>query len=302
MKTLNISLCTDDAFVMPALVCLTSVFENNAGLPYKITVLTQGLSAKAMCRFDQLAKAYGQAIDIVEIDSTRFEGLVEKERFPISMYYRFLLPEILNNERVLYLDCDTIVRAQLSDLFETNLNGLAAGVVLDQQCDDVQNQNRLLLETPYFNSGVMLMNLSEWRRCNYLDKLLEYIRQKPERCQYPDQDALNVVLSGKVEFLGYEWNMQEMWLTMLDYTRFHFSRHAELEAAKDNPKIVHFCVSDKPWFDECRNPYRNEWVHYAKLHPFIGFEPRSHYRWPYFRLEAEKMRLTRWQKRLFRKL
>ena len=40
----------------------------------------------------------------------------------LATYYRLLIPELIPNEdRILYLDCDIIVRKSLSDLYNRDL-------------------------------------------------------------------------------------------------------------------------------------------------------------------------------------
>lgn len=300
--TFQFAICTDENFVIPALVCITSIFENNKNHPCEVTVLTDGISDESTAKFNTLASFYNQKIVIIHISPTRFDNMVTRGRYPASMYFRFLLPELLPHaSKVLYLDCDTMVRGDLNELFNTDLIEYACGVVLDQQCDDIQIINRLHLTTPYFNSGVMLMNLDEWRRKDYTNRLLAFIENNPEKCEYPDQDALNCVIGEHVRLLNPSYNLQEMWLTMMDYARFHFSRHEELELSKQNPHIIHFCVGDKPWYNECRNPYHEEYLSYALKHDFVGFKSRNHYGKLYYRFEAEIQRLRRWQKRFINK-
>lgn len=86
---MNISLCTDNNFVKPALVCITSIFENNKGENVSVYILTDGISDEAKGSFSLLAQQYGQRIIIKEIDKSCFNGLTVNERFPVSMYYRF---------------------------------------------------------------------------------------------------------------------------------------------------------------------------------------------------------------------
>ncbi|MDE6492040.1 MAG: glycosyltransferase family 8 protein, partial [Lactobacillus sp.] len=287
---------------VPALVCITSIFDNNKDDECVVTVLTEGLSERSVEKFRRLAEAYGQTVDIRAIDSSCFEAMVTRGRYPVSMYFRFLLPEILVKEdKVLYLDCDIMVRHSMRSLFDEDLTDKACGVVVDQQCDDTQILNRLRIESDYFNSGVMLFNLDEWRTNEYAKKIISFIEQNPDKCIFPDQDALNVVLEGKVKYLDLKYNMQEMWLTMLDYARFHYTRHVGLQRAVADPSIVHFCVGDKPWYSECRNPYRGEYLKYASRHDFIGFRERPHYSKGYFWLEAQIMRLKRWQSKCVKK-
>lgn len=294
----DIALCTDEKFVIPALTCLTSIFENNSDNVCSITILTAGISFRAISKFNQLAAYYKSNITIRKIDGSCFNNLITIDRYPLSMYFRFLLPYMLpDKDRVLYLDCDIIVRHSLKGLFDTDIQDKACAVVMDQQCDNVQTINRLRISSPYFNSGVMLLNLAYWRSHNISTKLVRFLKDNVDKCIYPDQDALNVVLEGKVVYLSYTYNLQEMWLTMRDSVHFHYSRWYELDAIIQDPVIVHYCVGDKPWYKECKNPFRYEFLKYARLHSFVGFKLIKKYRYLYHLIVAWEMRLHRWSQK-----
>lgn len=204
---MNIALCTDENFSIPALVCITSILENNKNEDCHIYVLTDGLSNSALAKFSRLASVYNQKIDVLEIDNQRFDGLAVSERYPVSIYYRFLLPEMLPEENtVLYLDCDIIVRGSLKKLFATDISEYSLGVVVSQSCDWVKWQNTLKLTTPFFNSGVMLMNLDYWRKNNVFDSLVKWVAESKTDMWLPDQYALNKVLEGTVLYLDYTYN------------------------------------------------------------------------------------------------
>ena len=268
---INIAVCTDENFSIPALVCITSVFENNKEEECYVYVLNDGLSNNAIVKFEKLASEYKQQIIIKTIDKHRFDGLTVNERFPISMYYRYLLPEILPKvDKILYLDCDIIVRHSLNNLFETQLGNKALAAVVAESCDDIFWTNLLKLKTLYFNSGVLLINLDYWRKFDITNKLIKWVSDNPHLCNLPDQNALNKVLEGNVVYLDYTYNFQEWWFGDLTHW-IHYSRWADIQKASKNPVVVHFCEAEKPWFKECKNPFKNEYLHYAYLHEFIGF-------------------------------
>ena len=161
-----------------------------------------------------MAAYYSQTINVVEIDVDIIRNLKTIEGyFPISMYYRYFLPQILSEQnRVLYLDCDIMVRADLSEFYDSDLENVAGMVIVDQNCDSVAINNRLGLNGDYFNSGVILMNLNYWRKNDIFNKLVNFAANNSSILVYPDQDALNVVLDGKVKYANYRYNMQELWL------------------------------------------------------------------------------------------
>lgn len=206
---MNIALCTDENFVIPALVCLVSVFENNGGDVHAY-VLTDGVSERSREKFRCLSETYGQRIEVMTIDRSRFDGLTVNERFPVSMYYRFMLPDFLPNEdKVLYLDCDIIVRHSLTPLYDIDLTDKALAAVVGESCDDIVFENILQIHHKYFNSGVLLMNLDYWRRHDTARTLIRWVADNPDKCSLPDQNALNKVLDGRVVYADYTYNYQE---------------------------------------------------------------------------------------------
>ena len=270
---MNIALCTDENFSIPALVCITSFFENNRDEECHVYVLTDGLSENARNKFSKLAEVYCHRIEIIDIDRRRFDGLIVSERYPISMYYRFLLPEMLPSEkRVLYLDCDIIVRHSLKGVFSTNLDGFALGAVVSQSCDWVKWANDYKLTTPFFNSGVLLMNLEYWREYNIFGKLLKWLEDYKNILWLPDQSALNKVLEGKVIYLNYTYNFQERWTRNLEGSNMHFSKWDEICKIGEDPVVVHYCDAEKPWFVESKHKFKNDFLRYARMYDFIGFK------------------------------
>ncbi|NPD81352.1 glycosyltransferase family 8 protein [Prevotella sp. PINT] len=307
---MNIALCTDENFSIPALVCITSILENNKNEDCHIYVLTDGLSNSALAKFSRLASVYNQKIDVLEIDNQRFDGLAVSERYPVSMYYRFLLPEMLPEENtVLYLDCDIIVRGSLKELFATDISEYSLGVVVSQSCDWVKWQNTLRLTTPFFNSGVMLMNLDYWRKNNVFDSLVKWVAESKTDMWLPDQYALNKVLEGTVLYLDYTYNFQERWTRNLEGSDMHFSRWNDIYNVGRNPIVVHYCDAVKPWFKESKHKFKDDFIYYATKHDFIGFKPITRYGIAYkLSIFIDKIGLKfcwfaeKWQKEIIKKV
>lgn len=269
---INIALCSDDNYSIPCLVCITSIFENNKDESCNVTVLINGLSDNTKEKFLHLADVYGQRINIYPIDDTCFKGLVTTSVFPNSIYYRFLLPQILSNEdRVLYMDCDIIVRHALSSFYDLDIKDSPCAVVIDQNTDDPVILNRVRTNSPYWNSGVLLMNLKYWREYGLMKELVEFIDNNPDKCIFPDQDAMNILFDGKVVYAGVEYNCQSRWFYDIASSRVSYKYWEKINQAVSDPVIIHYCEYIKPWHVKCRHPMKSEFLHYAKLHSFIGY-------------------------------
>lgn len=272
------ALCTDDNYAMPCMVCVTSIFENNVGEECKVYVLTSGLSSVTVKKFERLAALYNQQIVISVVAEDAFAKLKTRHRYGTSMYFRFLLPDIAKESKVLYLDCDIVVHQNLSELWEMDIQGYACAVVEDQRGDEVELRNRVRISTPYFNSGVLMMNLDYWRTNNVRDALSDYIENNPEKCFFPDQDALNAVLAEKVLYLEYTYNFQEQWYWEEERICLHFTKFDKILQYRDNPAIVHYTWNQKPWMEQCFHPHRDWFLQYAKLHDFLEYKETPRYK------------------------
>ena len=292
---MNVVIATDENYAIPAAVCLTSLFENHIGVECRVVVLTDHMSDHSTRMFKHLQDYYNQVISFVEVSDSVFHGLKITRRLPVHTYYRLILSDYIKEDRVLYLDCDTIVLKNLVDFYSINLKGIACGVVEDQRTDDISLLNHLDLESGYFNAGVLLVNLDYWRENNIKNQLLSYLHLNLEKCIYNDQDALNVVLHGKVKYLDYAYNMQALWFTPNEFLMMKKVKWHDLELSKKDPAIVHY-TKEKPWNYECNHPLRSKFLYFAQLHSFIHFRITHYYSLPYrilMRLSSELIRIAK---------
>lgn len=130
----------------------------------------------------------------------RMEGVYIDPRYTEAASLRLLLPEMLPElDRILYLDCDIVVRQDLAQLWEkTDLADNYLAAIYEAAIEGQAERFRALGCDPakYFNSGFLLMNLAQMREEKVSEKLLEACRVP--YLEFPDQDALNQVCQGRV--------------------------------------------------------------------------------------------------------
>ncbi len=167
----------------------------------------------------------------------------------VSTMDRLFLPELLADiDKVLYLDVDILVRADITELFNLELgDNVLAGK--RTKLKTWRNLVRLITRaslhlTPQnawelrrrlhatvdmtrgtFNAGVLLLNLRLMRAEEFTANHLYLI----EFCAFNDQDALNVYGGARVLELDAAWN--------------HVPNQDECE----EPKIIHWAGPNKPW-------------------------------------------------------
>jgi lipopolysaccharide biosynthesis glycosyltransferase len=219
-------------------------------------------------------------VNFVRVDDREFAG-APVGSFTIISYYRLLIGRLLPEavRRVLYLDADTIVRGSIGELLELDLEGhvLAATpeeVPVDKVSGFGPHPVRLGLpeDTPYFNAGVLLVDLDCWRRTNVEQRCLTKIRQLcagAERLSFAEQDILNLVLSSEWKALGPSYNYQDWSINSRPRDRFDPDAMLGGIVPPEGPIIAHLTgASLRPWEGISAHPYASDYWHYRMQTPY----------------------------------
>lgn len=275
----NILTLTDDNYAPYCGIMLTSVFENNPDCPFQVFILIgRDLKKRNVKRFRELENRYGCVIKFIFVDDSflkRFD-LNNNTRIPVETFYRLyasdLLPETI--DRVLFLDCDIIVTGCISQLWELDLKDNAIAVVPDiftyVNPSDYPSRLNYPLEAGTFSCGVMMMNLDYWRKHQICNRLLKYIENHYQILKFFDQDVMNAVLWDRKVWLPITYNFQLHFVFNECYQRLPPLTKTEiLELINNEPIIIHFADSLKPWSIQYFGlPFRNLWIRYKKMSPW----------------------------------
>ena len=178
----------------------------------------------------------------------------------VETYFRFLIQSILPDyDKVLYLDCDTIINADVAELYNTDIEGYMLAAVRDVDfLGQINGANKKTLkyvteefhmQDPYnyFQAGVLLFNEKEMKKAHSVNEWLTFASTP---YMYNDQDVLNLYCEGHVKYLDMAWNL----ITDCDHTRvkdviIHAPDQVQKEyaSAHANPKIIHYAGYMKPW-------------------------------------------------------
>jgi lipopolysaccharide biosynthesis glycosyltransferase len=103
-------------------------------------------------------------------------------------------------------------------------------------------------DTPYINSGVLLMNLDLLRRELDPESIYAYIRKHRKRLMLPDQDILSALFGSKTLLLdSLKYNLSEKYQTAFNFRSFPGESKINLDWIRKNTVIVHYCGRNKPW-------------------------------------------------------
>lgn len=278
MTTMEILCCTDHNFVIPMGVMMHSLCINNKSNELHFHVFIDETVTEEQKK--ELREVINERntlnFYLVDVSSIEKYLIVKVANFPISIYYRLLLADILPEtvHKVLYLDADIIVRHDLKELYNTDIDEVAiAGVTEPDGIDGSCSRLDYPLSLGYFNSGVLLFNLDYFRKNNVTEALINFIKGNPEKLGCPDQDTLNFVLRNEKKMLPLKYNVQEGFFRV----KPEALNSKEQFSAIHDPYIVHYTTNEKPWKKSCRHPLRNLYYEYRKGTPWVNSTFMEHF-------------------------
>ena len=249
----------DENYFMPLYVAIYSLLLNKHKDDfYCVYILDGGIKNKNKKRLCKLKNKFEFNLFFVDINNTRFKDMPcpKNTHFTIATYYRFLLSSIFAKYgKIIYLDCDLIVKNSLFDLYNTDVSDYYFAAVKDIFCKE--NALRLSLNK-YVNAGVLLVNLDKWRRDKIENKLFEYVSNFKEKILWVDQDVLNSVLQNGILYISEKWNLQSTVLAYPDYKEKFYN------GAEKSAIVIHYITNDKPWMYGSLQPFRQQWLDVCK--------------------------------------
>ena len=186
-------------------------------------------------------------------------GLNLPARFSPEALAPVFLDQLLEEERVLFLDSDLLVLDDVLKIWETGLEGHTFAAV--QDIAQPWNEDG----TPYFNCGVLLLDLAKFRSEKGGERVLKHFRENPSR--FLHQNAFNILYKGAWKKLNPRWNL----IAGLCGRRFTPLELPGLRNAMDDPGIAHFAGRFKPWRFKTKGCFAAEYETWLQSRPF-GFE------------------------------
>src|SRR3989440_3468027 len=217
LEPMVLALTSDEGY-FPGLYCAvaSALSAVDSARRVDVKVLDGGLSQASRDTLARLIERIGKhaQLDFVKADPSIFDKATLGPGRSHMTYCRILLPHLLDVPRLIYLDCDTLVFRDLSELFDLELSpGKVLAAVPDSETLSLADDSRtiadamnLLAEGAYFNCGVMLMNLDELRRQHFFQRSIEFLNSWSGKYRFWDQSAINFILNGQVHELAEYWN------------------------------------------------------------------------------------------------
>jgi lipopolysaccharide biosynthesis glycosyltransferase len=250
------------------------LFSNNQDLRFRVFVITDGLLPGDHERLRAVVAARRHQLEWLTIDQDVFRDAHVSGHVSIATYFRIVIPAVLPQdvEKVLFLDSDIVVRRSIAEFYETPLDDYTHAAVENPLMQADVKRLGIPENSPYFNAGVLLLNVRRWRDECLTMKLLDYINVQATKLRWHDQDALNATLHGRWRKCPPTWNAQQAVFCPFQASELGVSEQ-ELHEARSNPSIVHFTGSEKPWMYSTAHPFKRDYYRYLAQTPWRGYSP-----------------------------
>lgn len=275
-EPVNIACAANIAYAIPLTVMLRSAVDSlSPDCRLVAWVVDDGLGEANRKRVEESLPTRA-TIEWLKPARTNLKGLPLWGRMPVTTYDKLTIAELLPSDmrKAIWLDCDMLVLADLAELWSMPMDGSQLLAVRDTLVPTVSSRFGIDAfaevgldgSSPYFNAGMMLFDPHEWRNSRVAHLAAEYLEKFHSRVFFWDQEALNVVLSGRWKEIDGKWN----WSATLD--RLASKRNRDQENGEQ--RIVHFSGNIKPWVVRERMYFDSRYFKVLDETSWQGWRPR----------------------------
>lgn len=280
----------DDNYAPYAGVAVTSIFENNKHFDeIHIYIVTLSMNEQNRNKYMSLAQRYGRKISFIDVED--IVAYFKEHNMPTyggsyATYVKlFCLSKFDPNiDRVIYIDADMIIEGKLDGLVTCDMGIAPCAMAVDRTCDFYKTSIGMEKDDLYFNAGLIVFNMYEWRKQQCEQQLREHIEKVRAIYPFCDQDLMNILFSRQTYKLPLKYNYntdivlyKEPWYYCAIYdTPNNYYTLEELKEA-GNDVVVYHCfesIAARPWVKDSSfpNPKKELWDNYLAKSEWKDFE------------------------------
>lgn len=274
---MDIMYTCDNNYVWLMGISTISLFENNKHIKeLTVYLIGENISDENKCHLNDIAQKYNRQIFVIDVPKLDIPPSLTSARWPLSAFTRLFSGVILPNnlQRILYLDCDTIIVEDIEPLQNIDFGNNIVVAIKDCISGSYKENIGLNKDNPYFNAGVLLLNLEKIRDIDIKREIEEYMHKYVKLINYADQDILNGMFKGKIGVLDPKYDVMTIdvvhsYEEIMKLRRpTNFYNENELKSAVSNPVIVHYTTNMlivRPWFKNSDHPLKNVFLEYMSI-------------------------------------
>ena len=261
----------DDKYLPCLLVSMYSLLKTVSG-PLKITVLVAESEIEDASDIHKMVDHFPNlAVDVRRFDAGDFEEYEKSAiaaRFPAASMIPLFIPWLID-DKCLFLDADTLILHDISQLYRTDLKGCligachASSVAVSQyrhfssflrtllpkranrrRKEMLDGANRIgfsiqEMATKYFSSGVILMDTPAIRDADPAGDLMDINSAREHWGFMPDMDRFNEFFKDRTHYLDLKWNIHQDF-SPLDRLCAPPQLWVEIVRAAKDPGLLHY--------------------------------------------------------------
>lgn len=272
---INIVLASDDNYAQHVAVLAASVLSNTKA-KVNIHLLSDAVSKERLTLINNTVQSRGSTLRVYDMSSYDcFDNLFTSGHISKAAYFRLDIANILPEEvnKVIYMDVDLLVLQDIAELWQYDLQGRPLAAVPDygimaskRLMKQKQNVIGLPMDSLYFNSGVVIMDLEQWRKHGYAKQVIELAAAG--NLPHHDQDALNKVFMGNWTALPLKWNVIPPVFNLFSKILLNGDLRKNAIAARKDKAILHFAGRYKPWEFDLHMGFNDAYYFYLQQTKF----------------------------------
>ncbi len=273
MPAMNIAITLDKNYLQHAAVMLYSLIQHNPEQEMLVyTICDDKIQDADWQKLSEIYKNSKLTVQKVLINVAQFSHFKISDHASYANYYRIQMAQLLpaHVQKVLYMDVDIVIKQSIKELYDTDVTGYYMAAIEDPD-NPLKYTLGLKADEPYFNSGIMVINLERWRTTQLNLLLSDFLIKNEAIIQFWDQDAFNVVCKGQWKPLLPKFNVQTFMFFMKE-DALTYTLKDVTEAVK-NPVILHYTGRSKPWEYMTFHPRKNVYYEYLLQTPWKDFRP-----------------------------
>lgn len=275
MEKITLVLASDDNYAQHLAVACASILKN-AARPERIYfyILSDAILPENQNRITKTVHDLKGKIQFISVDSNDIRGFTSNH-ISKAAYLRLTIDQVLPETvtKVIYFDTDLVVLDDVEKLWNLSLDGKPLGAACDFGIMKSKRMRQQKFEmiglpegNPYFNSGVLVIDLSQWRLKKYGKLVIDCVTRHAFR--HHDQDGLNSVFMNNWKPIPLRWNViPPVFMMPLKVLCRTSLRVKALEAIK-NPAVFHWAGRYKPWEFSLNSPFNKYYYDYLQWTTF----------------------------------
>jgi lipopolysaccharide biosynthesis glycosyltransferase len=254
----------DEKYAVGLAVTIRSMLDHRKDpeQPFKIYIFDGGFTPETRKRLLASWEAPNVTIEFIKPPPKLYRGFPKLLYLGWSTYFRVLAADLLPKEdAIIFLDADLLVLRDVSELWKIDLGNRLCAAAVSSRSPWFSSVPALFtfsglgypFDAPYYDIGVSLYNLAQWREDGIRERISAWIDNHKERLFFGEQDAMNALFYGRWHTLDQRWD-------------------TEFPTAEQD-RIIHFLGGRKPWKPNCRHPATELYFEYIDRTEWRGFRP-----------------------------